>query len=113
MRFRTGWRAVRAARPTARPAHASAHLIDADFDAALPCLFLLGGRDPTDPLIPRERGDLSPKALHGGIGYDRSAKIGWQPMERAAREVCISHNQDSHFDVQFEVIVLNRSGNAQ
>src|SRR5262245_51048138 len=43
--------AVRAAGPTARPAHSSTHLIEADVDAAFPRLFFLGRRDPTDPLV--------------------------------------------------------------
>ena len=34
--------AVRASGPTARPAHASPHLIDANLDAALSGVFLLG-----------------------------------------------------------------------
>src|ERR1044072_67206 len=47
--------AVRASRPTARPAHASPHLIDADLDAAFPGGFLLCRSDPTNPLVSRQR----------------------------------------------------------
>jgi len=62
--------AVRASGPTARPAHASAQLIDADLDATLPSLLLLRRCDPTDPLVARQRCDIYPKAFHGGVGLD-------------------------------------------
>ena len=67
--------AVWAAGPTARPAHAAAHLIDADPDAALPSLFFLGRRDPTDPLVSRQRSDISPKALGRGVGFNGSSEV--------------------------------------
>ena len=72
--------AVRASGPTARPAHASLHLIDADLDAALPSGFLLGRSDPTDPLVSRQRGDIGPKALGSGVkldGFRKSAGSLW------------------------------------
>ena len=67
--------AVRASGPTARPAHASAHLIDADLDAAFPSTFFLDRCDPTDPLVSRQWGDIGPEALGSGVGFDRSPEV--------------------------------------
>src|SRR5262245_33621201 len=67
--------AVWTSRPTARPAHASTHLIYADFDAVLPSLFFLRRRDPTDPLVSGQWGDVGPEALGSGVGFDGSPKI--------------------------------------
>jgi hypothetical protein len=67
--------AVRAAGPTARPAHSSTHLIEADLDAAFPGLFFLGRGDPTDPLVSRQRADSGPEAFRSGIGFDGSPEI--------------------------------------
>jgi len=69
--------AVRASGPTARPAHASPHLIDADLDAALPSGVLLGRSDPTDPLVPRQRGDIGPEALGSGVRFDGPPEVCW------------------------------------
>jgi hypothetical protein len=66
---------VRASGPTARPAHATAQLINADLDAALPSLFFLGRRDPTDPLVSRQRGNIGPKALGSGVGFDGPSEV--------------------------------------
>jgi hypothetical protein len=59
--------AVRASRPTARPAHASSHLIYADFDATFSGGILLGRRDPTYPLVARQWSDIDPEARGGSI----------------------------------------------
>ena len=67
--------AVRASGPTARPAHASAHLIDADFDAAFSSTFFFGRGDPTDPLVSRQRGNIGPEALGSGVGFDGSPEV--------------------------------------
>ena len=83
--------AVRASGPTARPAHASLHLIDADLDAALPGGFLLGRSDPTDPLVSRQRGDIGPKARGSGVNLDGFSEICWQIMDRAVREFLTGH----------------------
>ena len=82
---------MRASGPTARPAHASLHLIDADLDAALPGGFLLGRSDPTDPLVSRQRGDIGPKALGTGVKLDGFSEICWQLMDRAVREFLTGH----------------------
>ena len=68
---------MRASGPTARPAHASSHLIDADLDAALPSGFLLSRGDPTDPLVSRQRGDIGPEALGSGARFDGLPKVCW------------------------------------
>src|SRR5262245_41820273 len=65
---------VRAAGPTAWPAHSSAHLIDADLDAMLASLLFLGRRNPTDPLVSCQRGDIGPKAFGSAVGFDGSPK---------------------------------------
>ena len=83
--------AVRASGPTARPAHASAQLIDADLDAALPSLFFLGRRDPTDPFVSRQWSDIDPEALRSGIGFYGFPDICWQFVHRAARDPLSSH----------------------
>jgi hypothetical protein len=67
--------AVRAAGPTAGSAHSATHLIEADLDAAFPCRFSLGGRDPTDPLVSRQRGDGGPEDFRGGVGFDGSPEV--------------------------------------
>ena len=82
---------MRASGPTARPAHASPHLIDADLDAALPGGFLLRRSDPTDPLVSRQRGDIGPKARGSGVKLDGFSEICWQLMDRAVREFLIGH----------------------
>jgi len=83
--------AVRASGPTARPAHASSHLIDADLDAALPGGFLLGRSDPTDPLVSRQRGDIGPNARGSGVKLDGFSEICWQLMDRAVRDFLTGH----------------------
>ena len=83
--------AVRASGPTARPAHASPHLIDADLDAAFPRGFLLGRSDPTDPLVSRQRGDIGPNARGSGVKLDGFSEICWQLMDRAVREFLTGH----------------------
>lgn len=75
--------AVRTSRPTARPAHASAQLIDADIDATLSSLFFLCRSNPTDPLVSRQRSDIAPDAPRGDSGFDRSPKICGQLVHRA------------------------------
>jgi hypothetical protein len=82
---------VRASGPTARPAHASLHLINADLDAALPGGFLLGRSDPADPLVSRQRGDIGPKARGSGVKLDGFSEICWQLMDRAVREFLTGH----------------------
>jgi hypothetical protein len=67
--------AMRAAGPTARPAHSSTHLIEANLDAAFPGHFLLGRSDPTDPLVSRKRGNSGQEAFRSGVGFDGFAEI--------------------------------------
>ena len=83
--------AVRASGPTARPAHASAQLIDADLDAAFSSLFFLGRCDPTDPLVSRQWGDIRPDALRSGVGFDGFPEVCGQFVHRAARDLLSSH----------------------
>ena len=66
---------MRASGPTARPAHSSAHLIDADLDAAFPRVFFLGRCDPTDPLVSRQWGDIGPEAHGRGVGFDGNPEV--------------------------------------
>ena len=82
---------MRASGPTARPAHASSHLIDADLDAALPGGFLLGRSDPTDPLVSRQRGDIGPNTRGSGVKLDGFSEICWQLMDRAVRDFLTGH----------------------
>ena len=85
---------VRAAGPTARPAHSSPHLIDADLDAVFPRVFLLGRRDPTNPLISCQWGNIGPEAPGRGVGFDRNPEVCRQLMDRAARDLLSRHNSD-------------------
>ena len=82
---------MRASGPTARPAHAASHLIDADLDATPSGRFLLGRSDPTDPLVSRQRGDIGPEAFGRGIRLDGFPEICRQLMNRAVREFLSSH----------------------
>jgi len=61
---------MRATGPTARPAQALAHLVEADLDAALAGLFFPGRADPADPLVPRQWRDVQPQAFGVGIGIE-------------------------------------------
>ncbi len=83
--------AVRAAGPTARPAHSSTHLIEADLDAAFPCFLFLGRCDPTDPLVSRQRRDVGPEAYRNGVGLDGSPEVWRQLMDSAADGRSSSH----------------------
>ena len=85
---------MRASGPTARPAHASAHLIDADLDAVFSRFFLLGRCNPTDPFVSRQWGDIDPEALRHGVGFDGFPEILRQLVHRAARELFISHTSN-------------------
>src|SRR5579864_4797294 len=67
--------AMWASGPTARPAHASPHLINSNLDAALSGRFLLGRGNPTDPLVTRQRGNVGPKVLGYGIQLDSLSEI--------------------------------------
>lgn len=66
---------MRASGPTARSAHASAQLIDADLDATLSSLFFLGRCNPTDPLVSRQWRDIAPEVPHGDVGFNGFTKI--------------------------------------
>jgi hypothetical protein len=75
---------VRASRPTARPAHAAPHFIEANLNSPLPCGVFLRRRDPADPLISGHGSDLRPKAFRRGVRLDGFSEVCWQPMHRAA-----------------------------
>jgi hypothetical protein len=83
--------AVWTSRPTARPAHTSPHLIDADLDAALSGGFLLSRCDPTDPLVAGQRGDIGPEAFGSGIKLDGFSEISRQLMDRAVCKLLSGH----------------------
>jgi hypothetical protein len=83
--------AVRASGPTARPAHAGVHLINAKLDAALSRRFLLGRSDPTDPLVTCERGEVGPKPRGCRIELDGLSEICGELMNRAVREFLSGH----------------------
>ena len=87
--------AVRASGPTAWPAHAAAHLINTDLDAALSGGFLFGRGDPTDPLVTRQRGEIGPEPFGSGIELDGLSKICRQLMNRAVREFLSGHTSKS------------------
>jgi hypothetical protein len=82
---------VRATGPAARPAHSSAHLIDADLDAALSSLFFLGRRNPADPLVSCQWRDIGPEPLGIGVGFDSHLKVCRQFVDRAARYLLSGH----------------------
>jgi hypothetical protein len=96
--------AVRASGPTARPAHASPHLIDANLNSALSGGFLLGRSDPTDPLVSRQRGYVGPEVLRSGIKFDGFSEICRQIMDRAVREFLTGHTSTrmSFAQLQFD-----------
>ena len=77
--------AVRASGPAARPAHASAHLVDADLDAAFPCGILPGRSNPADPLVSGERRNVGPQAPGRKVGHDGFSKVSRQLVDRAIR----------------------------
>jgi len=77
--------------PTARPAHATAHLINSNLDAAFSGGFLLSRGDPTNPLVTRERGDVGPKVRGYGIKLDGPLEIWRQLVNCAVREFLGGH----------------------
>ena len=83
--------AVRASRPTAWPAHATAHFVNPNLDAALSGGFLFGGGNPTDPLVTRQRGYVEPKALGCRIQLDRLSEILRQLVNGAIPEFLRGH----------------------
>ena len=83
--------AVWASGPAAGPTHAFSHLIDTDFDAALPGSFLLGRSNPADPLISRQRGDIGPQDRGRDIELDGISEVCGQLMNRAVREFLSIH----------------------
>lgn len=80
-----------ASRPTAWPAHAATHFIDADFDAAFSSRVLFGRRDPTYPLIACQRGKVGPKVSGDGIRLDSFSEISRKIMNRTTREFLNDH----------------------
>ena len=82
---------MRAAGPTARPAHSSTHLVEANLDSASPGFFLLCRRDPADPLVSRERGDIGPQPYCRGVRLDGFPEVWRQFVNRAARDRFSSH----------------------
>lgn len=84
--------AVGASRPTARPAHSTAHLVNSHLNAALSGGFLLGRGDPTDPFVTSQRGNVGPKVLGGGIQLDGLSEIWWQLVDRAVCEFLSGHS---------------------
>jgi hypothetical protein len=104
---------VRAPRPTTRPAHAAAHLIDAYFDAAFSGGFLFGRRDPTNPLVTRQRGEVGPKPLSNGIKLNRLSEISWELMNRAVRELLSVHTPSVFVPPNVDYTVLNSIGEYQ
>ena len=83
--------AVRATGPTARPAQALAHLVEADLDAALPGFVFLGRGDPTDPLVPRQGREVQPQPRGVRIGFEGVSEVRRQFMDRAAGEFRSGH----------------------
>ena len=77
--------------PTARPAHAAAHLVNSNLDAALSGDFLLGRSNPTDPLVTRQRGNVGPKVLGCGIQLDGLSEICRQFVNCAVLEFLSGH----------------------
>ena len=86
--------AVRATGPTTRSAHASAHLIDADLDAALSSGLLLRRSDPTNPLVSRQRGDIGPEAPGNGVRFDGPPEVCWYLMNRAVSDFLNRHTSN-------------------
>jgi hypothetical protein len=111
---------MRASGPTAWPAHASAHLVNSNLDAALLGGFLLGRGDPADPLVARQRGNLGPKVPGGGIQLDGLPEICRQFVNGAVRKFLSGHsskrdrfNHDSptpHSLIQSGFLLKQRNG---
>ncbi len=77
--------------PTARSAHAFSHLIDADLNATLSGGILLGRDDPTDPLVARQWGDISPEPLGIRVGFDGAPEVCRYFVDRAVRDLLSDH----------------------
>ncbi len=71
---------MRTAGPATGPAHAFFELGAHPFDMLPPCLVLLDGDGPADPLVARERGDVFPSCQCVCVGGERLAEIGGKVM---------------------------------
>ena len=82
---------MRATLPTARPAHAAAHLIEPYSDTMGSRFLFLCGSDPADPLVAREWRDIRPHAFHLSVRLDCPSKICWQRMYGAGGVFFLRH----------------------
>ncbi len=71
---------MRTARPAARPPHPLLELRAHSFDMLPPCLILLDGDGPADPLVARERRYVCPSRQCLRVGRDRLSKISRKVM---------------------------------
>ena len=82
---------MRASGPAARPAHATAHLIDSNLDAALSGRILLGRGDPTDPFVTSQWSKVGPEVPGLGIRLDGLSEIRRQLVDCAIGEFLSGH----------------------
>lgn len=73
-----------AARPAAGPTLSVTQIGAAPIDALAPGVLLLGGLNPTDPFVARERGNVTPSRQGFGIGEQRISQIPREVMNDAA-----------------------------
>jgi hypothetical protein len=83
---------MRASGPTTRPAHATALLINSNFNATPSGDFLFRRGDPADPFVTRQRSNVGPKFLGRGIQQDGLPETSRQLVNGAVLEFLSSHN---------------------
>src|SRR5215203_2389793 len=85
---------MRASWPAAGTALAVTQVRAAPIDPLLPRLGLLGGLDPANPLVARERGDVVPGQQRIWIAFERIFEIVGEVMDYSAGDVVFaSHGQ--------------------
>lgn len=86
--------AVRAAGPATRTALAISQVCASPVDALAPGLLLLGGFDPADPFVSRQRRDRLPGGKGCIVGLERGSDIVGKMMDDSAwNEFFLGHHE--------------------
>ena len=77
---------MQTARPAARAPHSFFELRADPFDMLPPCLILLDGDGPADPLVAGERRNVLPGRQRLRVGRERLSEIGRKVMYDSSRD---------------------------
>jgi hypothetical protein len=85
---------MRAAGPAAWPPHPFLELRANSFDMLPPCLILLDGDGPADPLVARERRYVFPRLPRLRVGRERLSEISRELMDDSSGHSNGCHTQE-------------------